>query len=600
MSGVSMGYTRSRPFNGENMLRRCSNNTQADNVILIDDDVIVIDSPEYLHKNVQHPSMQSLANRCPQRTVIFLDDDENFENNENNQSTSGRESDFLNRPSSSQRPFPPCKDATKTPDDNGDDCQFVRENKAPVKLSKCKRTYSGRASSRNRYGLTSDSESSSSDSDSELMVDSVGKLQEEWEKASSRRKYEGHNTQSGVNRFDSTSMADLQAERGQTEEHPASSSLGKASNEKEDMSPFAKGDESSSSSSLRNEDGRNPKDFSSFYENFADDLEMDFQDKGKNQSSDPCVTRPVSQRGVKNFYYTKDSSLGKGDCLREDPCSSGAQDSDDQCIFTEYGSPYPGHLHSMDKFSPCPGQTSSGRNFSPGVGIGTGKCHYQDNGEASLENPSKSCKHLGAEEEIVSSPSKSQQEEKSEYLLHSHGYEDGQNNDSTIITERERLKETDEYKKALEEELASRQRALQIQAEEAQNLRRLLKRKKAEKMRLLDMERRQKQRVDEMRETQKKDEENMNMKEVIRNQVRSELSKLETTCRDMASVLRGLGIFVGSSPFPQSSEVRAAYKKALLTFHPDRASRDDIRQQVEAEEKFKLISRMKEKFFPTL
>lgn len=47
-------------------------------------------------------------------------------------------------------------------------------------------------------------------------------------------------------------------------------------------------------------------------------------------------------------------------------------------------------------------------------------------------------------------------------------------------------------------------------------------------------------------------------------------------------------------------QVRAAYKKALLTFHPDRASRDDIRQQVEAEEKFKLISRMKEKFFPTL
>lgn len=51
------------------------------------------------------------------------------------------------------------------------------------------------------------------------------------------------------------------------------------------------------------------------------------------------------------------------------------------------------------------------------------------------------------------------------------------------------------------------------------------------------------------------DEENMNMKEVIRSQVRSELSKLETTCRDMASVLRGLGIFVGISPSPQSSEV---------------------------------------------
>jgi len=42
--------------------------------------------------------------------------------------------------------------------------------------------------------------------------------------------------------------------------------------------------------------------------------------------------------------------------------------------------------------------------------------------------------------------------------------------------------------------------------------------------------------------------------------------------------------------------VHTAYKRALLRFHPDRASKTDIRQQVEAEEKFKLISRMKEKF----
>lgn len=43
-------------------------------------------------------------------------------------------------------------------------------------------------------------------------------------------------------------------------------------------------------------------------------------------------------------------------------------------------------------------------------------------------------------------------------------------------------------------------------------------------------------------------------------------------------------------------QVHAAYKRALLRFHPDRASRNDIRQQVEAEEKFKLLARMKEKF----
>lgn len=45
-------------------------------------------------------------------------------------------------------------------------------------------------------------------------------------------------------------------------------------------------------------------------------------------------------------------------------------------------------------------------------------------------------------------------------------------------------------------------------------------------------------------------------------------------------------------------QVNAAYKQALLRFHPDRASRTDIREQVEAEEKFKLISRLKEQLQP--
>lgn len=43
-------------------------------------------------------------------------------------------------------------------------------------------------------------------------------------------------------------------------------------------------------------------------------------------------------------------------------------------------------------------------------------------------------------------------------------------------------------------------------------------------------------------------------------------------------------------------KVTAAYKKALFRFHPDRAAalaKSDPAHQVEAEEKFKLVSRMK-------
>ncbi|KAH0468668.1 hypothetical protein IEQ34_001900 [Dendrobium chrysotoxum] len=166
-----------------------------------------------------------------------------------------------------------------------------------------------------------------------------------------------------------------------------------------------------------------------------------------------------------------------------------------------------------------------------------------------------------------------------------HGYE-------SLIGERERHKETDEYRRAAEEEWASRQRQLQIQAEEAQRLR---KRRKAETMRLLDMEKRQKQRLEEIRDLQKKDEETIQLKERIRTEVRKDLEMVEMTCRDMTSVLRALGIHVKGGFSPTVKEINAAYKQALLRFHPDRASRTDIRQQVEAEEKFKLISRLKEK-----
>ncbi|KAF0915071.1 hypothetical protein E2562_033190 [Oryza meyeriana var. granulata] len=155
-----------------------------------------------------------------------------------------------------------------------------------------------------------------------------------------------------------------------------------------------------------------------------------------------------------------------------------------------------------------------------------------------------------------------------------------------IIGEREKHKESDEYKRAEEEEWASRQRQLRIQAEEAQRLR---KRKKAEAMRLLDMEKRQKQRLEEVRESQRKNEEDIQLKEKYRGVVRLELENMERRYIDMASILRALGITV------ESGEVKAAYKQALLKFHPDRVSRSDMYQQVKAEETFKFISRLKEK-----
>ncbi|KAD4982911.1 hypothetical protein R6Q59_002562 [Mikania micrantha] len=167
--------------------------------------------------------------------------------------------------------------------------------------------------------------------------------------------------------------------------------------------------------------------------------------------------------------------------------------------------------------------------------------------------------------------------------------------EDTNVHERKKSKDTTEYKQAQEEELSARRLALKLQAEEARQQRRLLKRKKDEKSRLLDIKKRQKRRVEEMRESQKQDAENMNKKELYRIEVHQNLKKLELTCNDMASLLGALGIFV-NSPCATSDQIHAAYKRALLRFHPDRArSGADIRQQVEDEEKFKLILRMKDK-----
>ncbi|XP_057863403.1 uncharacterized protein LOC131071521 isoform X1 [Cryptomeria japonica] len=170
-------------------------------------------------------------------------------------------------------------------------------------------------------------------------------------------------------------------------------------------------------------------------------------------------------------------------------------------------------------------------------------------------------------------------------------------NTGNWVCAREKLKETAEFRFADKEEWVNRQLELERQAKEVQQLRR---RKRAEAERMLEMERRQKRRLEEIRITQKKEEQTMDQKEQLRDQVRSRLDEIASTCKDMASLLRSLGIPVEGGSLPSSQQVNAAYKKALLRFHPDRASvlNDGVRHQVEAEETFKMISRMKDTLPP--
>lgn len=55
------------------------------------------------------------------------------------------------------------------------------------------------------------------------------------------------------------------------------------------------------------------------------------------------------------------------------------------------------------------------------------------------------------------------------------------------------------------------------------------------------------------------DEENLNLKEQLRVEIRKELDILEMKCINMPSLLRGLGIQVGNDVLPNSPEVSLSH-----------------------------------------
>ncbi|KAK4423662.1 hypothetical protein Salat_1949100 [Sesamum alatum] len=636
MSGISIGHSHPRPCSGEKTLRRCRNNEEADNVILIDadsekfDNVIIIDIPESLPKKRQGSRMLRKDKKWLFRNVIYIDDDENPDSNHsigvNNVSSSAGTS------SNGASCFV-AKNFADSSDAAVGECQFVQDNTTPVRLSKCKRTYSGKASARNRYGLDTDSESDSSDSDCpdcELLEDSSGEVQELWERAFSRRRKDNHSGPKGVRDYDRTS----QVVDGDRQHHQYAETKDATWKHKDGSFCFTMGNSNNENDAPS---PSRPKEDTGFgcTSVFDDPTVHDFSQSAPRtqqhyNKSDTCGGTNSEAKGSPLVYaeqvdYPDCEPGGSNDYIStrgEHPASSNSafresstKESDDPTPAFE-GEEAPKVEPCPPKFKSCVdkdychgrGSTSSLENgVIPGgssprdSGDDTEQVYHQENMQPVPEIPSfgnLSPNEAGLQED--DSLSNCQSEEDKDGQLHIKVGDTLPSAETSIIGEREKLKETDEYKRAIEEEWASRQEALRIQAEEAQQLRRLRKRRKAESMRLLDMERRQKQRVEEIRITQKKDEENMNLKEVIRAEVRKELKQLEIASNSMPSLLHLLGIRVGGWPHPLPQEVQAAYKRALLTFHPDRASRSDIRQQVEAEEKFKLINRLKEKFSPSL
>ncbi|KAI3719815.1 hypothetical protein L6452_20720 [Arctium lappa] len=545
-------------------LRRCKNNWEPENVVLIDVDSdsfnnVNIDIPENLAKKLQGSNRLKNGKNFPSRTYIYIDDGDDESPDNQHAET---------------------------------DTNFAQDNLSPVKFSKSKRMYAGRGLN-NCYDFSMQSDGDSSDMDSpdcEFMVDSSGMLQEQWERASLKRKANVRSDQCGMTENDSFS----------THYEDAQDYFGVKRNKQSYAEVPSRFD---SKEVIREKDGQG---FGTTIESRRRNTSFDpikecsndisLNTTGKTNILDKNAKIHAQEESLMEDLSNSEQQTCK--CFEHFDCCLCKDNSQSHKLSSLISNEQPTYAQGKQKY-----KIPSDHGASGIADIGPRNLDLQVDRTSSHQNPfsveTVDCSHgFGhrddKSEETPSSSTSSKVEIEGQSILNTSNIEDAPV-EKSIVNEREKLKETDEYKRALEEELAARQRALKVQAEEAQQLRRFLKRKRAEKMRLLDMERRQKQRLEEIRETQKKDEENMNLKEMYRTEVQQELNKLKTICHDMASLLRGLGVLTNNDPSASSLQVRAAYKRALLSFHPDRASGSDVREQVEAEEKFKLISRMKDK-----
>lgn len=397
MSGISIGHSHARPRSGKKTLRRCRKNEEAGKVILIDvdseicDNVVIIDNPESLPKRNKEPRMLKKDEKWSFRNVINIDDDETPDSSYN---FGAKNVNFSASTSLNREYFRVAEDFADPTDISDEDCQYVQDSLTPVRLSKCKRTYSGKASTSNRYGLDSDSEcdlSGNSYPDCELVEDFSGKFQELWEKAVSRRRKDNHNVHSGIKGHESTS-----SHINKVLQNAESNIATRHHDEALNFHTTEKSNSRNDGSPVRTE----KDDFGSTHlsDNAVNDREYCADGKSKSQAK----FRP----SIHNQ---------QADCTDCEPGSSSS------------------HIERRKHFA------SSNFSFH--------------------EEPNKNFNHpISTAGDKVNCKDDKKDGQLQTNIVCSLALED-----VCLISEREKLKETDEYKRAMDEEWASRQQALQIQ-----------------------------------------------------------------------------------------------------------------------------------------
>lgn len=473
-----------------------------DDVVLIDVDsdlssnVIIIDVPKHVRQSLKCSSANRKGAKFPHQGVISIDDDESDVMDHPGIGEKGC-GDLDSDATSSKRSFPSSSRMQNSVDVDGDECCFVHENRSSFKLSKCNQTYSGKAPSRNCYGLGSESESASSDSDCsecELMEGSFGKLHEQWKKASLKRKHD-RNGQSGLD--DQTSFSGSHAdihtdfeEENKTEKKravPVCSSSSSQDHEKEFLSAFfASGD------------------------GYVGGTSFDPGMESPCMKSDPRVHQTYTEDPSFSYkwqrpYHVNGGGSGfcNGEQSQQTPPSSTAQEQADSQ--SKYARPnQKGEMRAdldrvvprseVDKSPPAPSSCNTSvethvnldRTVSNQAGCNEEQVNGARNGLCNTLEESFFCSIPSEGKSEVSNKKAFSEENSEQTLLWNTRCDEtqvveanetydlrnpivSQDGDVTpvveknIINEREKMKATDEYKRAIEEEWASRQRQLQIQ-----------------------------------------------------------------------------------------------------------------------------------------
>lgn len=505
-----LGHSQPEPCFEKKTLKRHMMKRNLNDVVFIDVDgdnfhnVIIIDGPKSVHQSVQDSGIMRRDERIPLESIISIDDDDNESTGIHPENSVESRGDLDSDASSSKRSSPASNHSQKSVDLEADECQFIRERKSPVKLSKCKRTYSGKAPSRNHYGLDPMSESTSSESDfsdCELMEGSVGKLRDQWEQAYLRRKDDLRTAKSDLGEHPCASacnidtIPDIEGEN-MTEQHqetPVCSSSSNGNFEKEKLASFFAPDVSNLGVTSLNPEVENS--FAEFpfrvdEENLRCKIgsveEAQFSDVNDLQDEEASLCKSHSWAETRvNLVASKEKDEGlpqvSNGCTSHIPnesryggtISKGNRRSVSR--LQSYCKPQPsdetwincGAPSLKDKVQPVPDKgffrTSLPAekldvNNEKGSSLETKKqvsAVPSSSHGPSIEAQMKKCKScLMIKEPVLDSMHVSEQNNEIDHA------KDGQRD---IINEREKLKETEEYKQAIEEEWASRQRQLQLQ-----------------------------------------------------------------------------------------------------------------------------------------